>query len=70
MLADETVRYGAREVCGNCGRRAVPGIMRSAAGYYYGHECFCGPYSRESEYYSSEAELKKAIRDGNVRWRR
>lgn len=37
-----------------CGEKLICGVYHSAAGYYIGYWCNkCGPYSRETEYFSS-----------------
>jgi hypothetical protein len=39
--------------CKDCGTELKPKVLRSAAGYYIGTACKCGPYSRLSWYYST-----------------
>jgi len=60
-LAGETGH--AFSTCSDCGTILVPQVLRSAAGYYIGTECRCGPYSRESGYYpsreSAQADLDR-----------
>jgi len=41
--------------CSDCYHRLELEVLKSAAGYYLGSWCECGPHSRESGYYSSEA---------------
>lgn len=50
--------------CGDCGETLVAKVCRSAAGYYVGTWCACGPYSRESGYFRSEEEAKLALEYG------
>jgi len=37
--------------CGDCGVLMRNQVLCSAAGYYIGKACNCGPYSRVSNYY-------------------
>ena len=61
MLPGETIASGADPVCPDCGQPAVLGVYQSAAGYYIGTYCGCGPYSRESGYYRTYDEAKRAM---------
>lgn len=64
-IPGETILTGAPAEC--CGQRLELEVLRSAAGWYIGTRCpNCGPYSRESEYFYSEADANKAI----ILWRR
>lgn len=36
-------------------------VHRSAAGYYIGSWCGCGPYSRESDYYPTHEAASKDL---------
>ena len=47
-LPNETIATGADPRCPDC--QTMPKIIahRSAAGFYIGTWCRCGPYSRES----------------------
>lgn len=53
--------------CPDCGQVLFLQVLQSAAGYYIGTFCDCGPYSRESDYFytqeSAEAELKLWVKD-------
>ena len=69
MLPGETIRSGAPATCPGCGMKLVDQILSSAAGYYVGTACNCGPYSRESGYYPTPEAVREAIRDGEVSWR-
>ena len=51
MVPGETILSGAPDTCPECGSKLVFEILQSAAGYYIGTMCECGPYSRESGYY-------------------
>jgi len=63
-LPGETLASGAPRICPTCGVTVVIAVHRSQAGYYLGSYCHCGPYTRESRYYASEAEAQAALRDG------
>ena len=57
--------------CDDCDELMVISPCQSAAGYYIGFWCnSCGPYSRESGYYSSHQEAEKALTTHSVSWRR
>ena len=48
--------------CSSCGEILEIGVYRSNAGYYIGFWCNnCGPYSRESRYYKTEAEAQQRL---------
>ena len=51
MLKGETLSSGAAKTCPECGVSPKLEVLQSAAGYYIGTRCNCGPYSRESLYY-------------------
>ena len=59
-LPGETVGYRPEGVkCPDCGYVMELDVQRSAAGYYLGYFCgSCGPYSRETGYYFSEADAQ------------
>jgi hypothetical protein len=38
-------------------------VCHSAAGYYIGTWCNCGPYSRESGYYRTSDEARRRLED-------
>jgi hypothetical protein len=63
VMLGETIATGAECVCPDCGEVAKLDVYRSAAGYYIGTYCNCGPYSRESIYYSTKEEARKAFID-------
>ena len=63
-LPGETIATGAPKVCPDCGVRLVLEVLRSAAGYYVGTRCHCGPYSRESGYYPNEEVAEAALNSG------
>lgn len=62
MIPGETLGTGAPQNCPDCKVRLVPKVMSSAAGYYIGTSCDCGPYSRESGYYKKFADAEKDLK--------
>jgi len=48
MLANEASHHAQ---CPDCSAYLVTKVLKSAAGYYLGAECNCGPHSRESDYF-------------------
>jgi hypothetical protein len=46
MLPGETIHSGASRTCTTCNITVVEQVCYSAAGYYIGTTCNCGPYSR------------------------
>jgi|WetSurSiteA1Bulk_404760.scaffolds.fasta_scaffold430285_2 hypothetical protein len=49
--------------CSACGTEIRLGVYQSAAGFYIGTFCpNCGPYSRDSGYYATEAEAEAALK--------
>lgn len=52
-LEGETIGTGASPRCPDCNTMSATGVYSSMAGYYIGTWCECGPYSRESGYYTS-----------------
>lgn len=65
MIEGETLETGAPHVCGDCRTAPVLGVWQSAAGYYVGTRCSCGPYTRESGYYASEESAREALASGD-----
>ena len=57
----ETLATGASPVCPHCGTVVRLEVLQSAAGYYIGTQCRCGPYTRESGYYVSYEEARVAL---------
>lgn len=52
-------------VCIECGTELPIKVCASTVGYYIGFFCpNCGPYSRESGYYSSRVEAERALNIG------
>ena len=64
VMEGETVSTGASNVCCDCGVRLTNQVLMSAAGYYIGTECDCGPYSRESGYYTNAIAAEAALKSG------
>ena len=65
MLTGETIATGAAATCTDCGTTPKLQVLSSRAGWYIGTQCECGQYSRESDYYRSEAVAKLALDLGN-----
>jgi len=65
MFPGETLRTGASPICRDCKIKVVPQVCMSSDGYYVGTMCNCGPYSRESHYYSTHQDAKTALKSGN-----
>lgn len=62
MLPGECIQSGASQYC--CGEKLEIVVQHSGGGYYIGTVCpHCGPYSRESGYYSSFEAAEKALKD-------
>ncbi len=64
-LPGETIGSGGPPRCEDCGVMPKLDVYRSAAGYYIGTYCNCGPYSRESGYYRT-SELAQADLDSGA----
>ena len=64
-LPSETIATGASPRCRDCGVMPRMDVHRSAAGYYVGTWCRCGPYSRESGYYPTEGDARRALAAGS-----
>lgn len=60
-LPGETIGSGGPNVCEDCKTHVKPEVLQSAAGYYIGTWCKCGPYSRESGYYDTKAMAQVAL---------
>ncbi len=63
MHPGETIATGAPTVCPTCQVSVLPlVVLHSAAGHYIGTRCSCSSsYSRESDYYPSEAAAEGAL---------
>ena len=64
MMQNETVSTGTKATCPDCNQMHGPKILRSAAGYYIGYMCNCGPHSRESGYYKTASEAQACLDTG------
>ena len=65
MIQGETLQSGAPLKCADCGQMPTdPMVLRSAAGWYIGTWCQCGPYSRESGYHRTNLEAVQALESG------
>ena len=64
MIPGETILSGAVDVCTDCKRKLKMKVCLSAAGYYVGTWCDCGPYSRETGY-MSKLEAEKTLKQYN-----
>ncbi len=63
-LPGETIGTGAPPRCDDCGKMPKIDVYMSAAGYYVGTQCDCGPYSRESGYYKTREMARAALDSG------
>ncbi len=55
-----------RTACFNCGTKLAVKVCVSGAGFYIGFFCLnCGPYSRESGYFSSREEAEQVLNSDN-----
>lgn len=64
VLKGETIATGANPRCPDCGQMPPIKVCSSAAGYYVGSWCGCGPYSRESGYYRTFEQAREALESG------
>lgn len=64
VLKGETIATGAPDTCPDCGLNLELQVLMSAAGYYIGTFCDCGPYSRESCYYKTREDAQLALDSG------
>ncbi len=60
----ETLYRGAQPRCEDCGITPELKVYRSNAGWYIGTWCGCGPYSRESGYYSTLEAAERELQEG------
>lgn len=63
MLPGECLCSGAKPACPDCGVTVELQVLHSAAGYYIGTMCNCGPYTRESLHYWRTAAGAQAAYD-------
>lgn len=64
MLQGETTLSGGNPTCERCGETPPFEVLQSAAGYYIGTRCKCGPFSRESGYFRTYGEAFIALDTG------
>ena len=69
MLQKETIHSGVDPHCPDCQKKLFNEVLQSAAGYYIGTQCCCGPYSRESHYYKTHLEAKLDLINNTINWR-
>jgi hypothetical protein len=65
MLPGETLANGCPVLCPDCQVEVLPlRVLPGSAGYYIGTRCNCGSaYTRESDYYPTEALAEAALAD-------
>ncbi|MGO9378521.1 MAG: hypothetical protein ACLPN1_00965 [Dissulfurispiraceae bacterium] len=64
MIKIETIAPEASTICPECKAHLKPQVLGSSAGFYIGTLCQCGPYSRDSAYYSNAEQAQKALDSG------
>jgi hypothetical protein len=62
LMKAEREKVGSR--CVICDVKLVPRIMSAYSGFYVGTSCKCGPFSRESSYYSFRSEAQAVLDNG------
>lgn len=55
------IRIDTGSRCDSCGTDLVPEVLYSAAGFYIGTKCKCGPSSRESAYFATRGEAEEEL---------
>lgn len=65
MLQGETILAGGPARCDVCGVVLEFKVLHSAAGFYIGTCCMCGPYTRESGYYPTRDLAEAAFKLGS-----
>ena len=65
MIPGETIAFGGSPRCEDCHKMPRIDVYRSAAGFYVGTYCDCGPYSRESDYYPTRELAQAALDSGS-----
>lgn len=63
-IQGETLALGAPQTCHTCAVTVRPQVLSSAAGWYVGTRCDCGPYTRESGYYETARQAALALSTG------
>lgn len=64
VMPKETIARGASPTCIDCRETPELGVYKSPAGFYIGTVCMCGPYSRESDYYTTRELAEAALKKG------
>ena len=52
--------------CGDCDTKLELDVHTSAAGYYIGAWCNCGPYARLSDYFRTREAAQAELNDWNT----
>lgn len=65
MLPGEPIASGAPSVCPDCAVQLQLEVLQSAAGFYIGTRCECGPYSRQSGYFKSRDLASASLQAGD-----
>lgn len=61
MLTGETTGGKETSLCRDCMVDRELGVKYSAAGYWLGYWCDCGPGGRETDYFRTEQEAEDAL---------
>lgn len=69
VLQGETLATGARRQCPDCHTKLEEEILHSAAGFYVGTRCDCGPATRESGYFNTYQGAEVAWKIGGYQRR-
>jgi len=64
-MSKETIALGGSPTCEDCRITPKLNVYQSGDRFYIGTYCNCGPYSRESEYYSTRKKAEIALKNGN-----
>jgi hypothetical protein len=67
VMSGETIQTGASQKCSECKTTVSPKVCRSPAGFYVGTVCKCGPYTRESGYYTTFDDAENALNQGTYK---
>ena len=55
--------------CDDCSILMEQQVLRSAAGYYIGMACNCGPHCRDSGYYKNRDDAQIDLDENTASWR-
>jgi hypothetical protein len=63
MFPGETISTGASPICADCKMRPELEVHQSPGSlmFYLGTYCLCGPYSRESEYFTNREDAERVL---------